>query len=483
MSAGGAPVYLLPPRPRLHDWPLAGGCAGSLLGLAELAVAWASGVGLPTSLTIGLAATDALLIAALAGIVGVVTWQAGLRPSHSGLVGAVLGIEIFAAVAAPLVAGATTTSAVEALLAAAACGALGFGAARVADRTERAGVPASGPLVWGAAGLLVAGASRLAYDGVSAGRLAGLGFAAGVIAAGVALAHELGRRRGSGSRMRFGRLLALLGLAIIGLALAPAALPWLLFERDLTPLAPGPPNILLAVLPGTASAQESVQWQSLGGRRYPLSEPGSPRDPGFPRLPDGSPLASRLFAAGYATALICREPCVGPGLEGVEVDDRPGAAAQLEGEASWLAAAALWRTWGRQLLDVFDLDGALRSPAQIGTATRRWLERWRTSRSLVPFFLRVDFRGDGADPDEVDRALGEILDTLPLLDAGASTLIALAAPGSERNASAAVQLQPPLFWRTPVGGRSPVRRLSAGELATALDRAAHSSPEHPPALP
>lgn len=486
MSAEPAPVYLLPPRPRPRDWALAGACAGLALGLAEVGISLASRLELPASLAAGLAASDALMVALVATAVGAATWAAGYRPSHSGLVGAVLGIQLFVAVSAPLVADPTLRSLGVVAVLALAIGALGVAAARLADRTERAGVPASGPLVWGATGLLVAGASRLAYDGALAapGRLLGLGFAAAVIAGGTALAHELGRRRGSGPRMRFGRLLVLLSLATGLLALAPALVPWLLLDRDLAPVASGPANILVAILPGDDIPNESVEWMSLGGTPYELPSSASPRDPAFPRLPNGRALANQLVASGFATALIAREPTRTPELASIEVDDRPGARTQLAGDASWLAAAPLWRGPGAPLLSWLGLDRAVRTPDQITTAATRWLLRWRTSRSGVPFFLRVDFRGPDTTTAEIDAGLGEILDTLHQLDVGATTLIlAAAVPAGASSGRSRATLRPPLVWQQPAVSTGPARRLEPGELGAALARVAASPAETPAALP
>jgi hypothetical protein len=229
------------------------------------------------------------------------------------------------------------------------------------------------------------------------------------------------------------------------------------------------------------SAEGGVLWQSLGGRRYALSPPASPRDPAFPRLPDGSALAAQLYASGYAAAVISREPAHSAELGGVEVDDRPGAALQLETDASWLAAAPLWRGPGAKLLGWLGLGEAVRTPDQVANAARRWLERWRMARSSVPFFLRVDLRGPGAAPRRIDEAVAAILDSLPPLEAGATTLIVLASPLGETGARAT--LLPPLEWRVAVPPPGPARQLAAGALGAALARAARSSPDAPAILP
>ena len=419
--AGTAEVYLLPPRARAHDWPLAGASAGLVLALAEQLVAVAGGVRLPPGLALLLAAGNVLLVATPCALIGLGLRRA--RLSHSSLVLGVVGPMLYAAVAVPLVVRGGARALATAALLAAGVGTLTLVGARLADRAERAGIAASGPFVWGATALLLVGSAQLASGATPPpGAVWSLLFAAALVVAGTVLAHEVIKRRGGSGRLRFGPLLALLATATVLSATLPLWLPWLLVDDDPRDLGRSPANLLIVALPA-AESQPTLDMVALQG----TERSGIALDALLTRR-DGGWIAASLARAGYATAAIVRDPRLARARGAVDLDARPGGLALLEGPASWAVAAPLLLGPAAPALWLAGQDTHLRGPETIGAEARRWLLDWRARRAAAPFFLFVDLHGKPVG--DVDAALATILDRLDMLGAAQTTLVAVAATGT-----------------------------------------------------
>ena len=350
MSLPGVPVFLLPPRPAPRDWPLAGACAGLLLGLAELAFAAPDGP--PARLAILSVTCLALALGLAAGILGFVLHELRGRSSHSALVAWVAGLIGFAAVT-PLALPHADRSGLLALaallLAALAMAGVAFAAARLADRSERSGTPANAMLVWGATAIAVAAGERAAFDGSALG-VAPLALLGGLVlgGAGVACAvFSLARRRGSSRpRASFARLCGLLAVVALAAAYAPRALPWLLAERDLPPQTGVPAHILILVVDsaGASGTQGIGTLASWSGIRYePLVPEPTRALEALLTLPDGAPLVPALDADGYVTAAILADAELSQAVGAREVDARPGRARAARARAALARGGAVAR--------------------------------------------------------------------------------------------------------------------------------------------
>jgi hypothetical protein len=494
MSLPGASVYLLPPRPELRDWPVAGACAGLLLGLAELALAAPLGSP-PTRLGLLTIAAPAFALACAAFAVGCALQLLGLRPSHSVLVAWVTGL-IPLASAAPIGLPHPGASPLLGLAAfgLAAVGMLGVSAvaARIADRSERAGTPARGILWWSATALLVAAGERiwLGPGSTQAAWLAGLCLAGAAAACAIYLAAR--RRGASPPRAPFGRILVALVLAAAAAAAVPWALPWLLTERELPASGDAPANILIVALGSasrTAAGTDSNAEASFGGwtgiRYEPLvPEPGDALE-SLLSLPDGAALVPALAADGYRTAMIRTDAGVGHDFGARQVDGRPGALAQLRGDLRWLAAAPWLAGPGRRALERLGLGGDVRTPEQLSSDARGWLLRQGASEG--PFFLLVDFRhrdsAVAAAPELEDAALTALLDHLDQVGLSQRTLVVLARTGGSHEPPLSVVVRPPLAWPDSSGGRVAVRPVQASELGATLRKVARGNGKTPVVFP
>ncbi len=497
MSLPGVPVFLLPPRPAVRDWPLAGACAGLLLGLAELALA--APTGSPPPLLALLTLTGpALALAGASFAVGYVLRLLRVRASYSALVAWVAGL-IALATLAPLGLPHSSGSRLFGLaafgLAGVAVTGVAFAAARIADRSERAGTPANAILCWGVTALLVAAGERAWLGPGPTGAtlyvlLAGLSLAG---AAAACAAFLLARRRGtSRPRATFGRILIALVAASAAAAGAPWALPWLLTERDLPAPGNAPANILIVAL-GSASRtsagteSHAASWfGSWTGIRYePLVPEPAHALEALLTLPDGAPLVPALAADGYVTAAIRTDAAVTHDSGARQVDDRPGARAQLEGELRWLAAAPWLAGPARCALGRLGLGGDVRTPEQLSSDARGWLLRQRASAN--PFFLLVDFRhresADAAAPEREDDAVATLLDQLDQVGLGERTLVVLARTGGAREPPLRVVVRPPLAWPQSAGDSSSLRPVQASELGATLRKIARGDGKTPVAFP
>jgi len=492
--AAGRPVFLLPPRPRLSGWLAGGASAGLLLAGAELALAAAEGAPLVPSLALAILGFEAALVALLAGALALALRAAGVRASHSLLVGSVVAPQGLVAALAPAWgwwgSGPDPTPLELARLLGAALLAGGAAAAlaRLGERVERSGAPLSGPLVWAGAALVLALAAR-AWPGPAPAELWSRAALAGALLAapGAALAAwAWARRRGARPQRPFAHSLAGLA-ALAGLALAaPRAFPWLLYDEGLPALDDAaPPNILFAALSGAgsprggprpaagvASEPPSIELLAWDGVVYDELRGDAGRGAAAPvTLADGTALAVRLDALGFATASIHADPAAPLELGASQRDARPGALRGLERSAPWLPALPFLRGPAAPLLARLGLDAERRGPEEIAAEALRWLVDWRTRRAPNPFFLALDFRDPQGGPGlaGADRALGAILGELVELEVAERTLVILV---QERPAPARLRvvLRPPPLWPLPAREERRVRGLAASDLAEALLR-------------
>ena len=506
------PVFLLPPLPRLRDWWIAGACAGLLLGLAELAVAFVDGTVFPTPLRVVLLAVSALLVSALSGGLGALFRGVGLRLSYSQLVGAVLGPLGLAVLMRPVWAwiaiggapdeaeGLQLGAGVIAILLAA------VGAARIGERGERTGTAASGPVVWGGAALLLAFTSRLAAGGslYTLPNVATLAVAVVVFAVAGVLCLQIARRRGMRSRAPFVRSLTLTSLAAGALCFAPGALPWLLYDEELAAVASGPPNILVALIgtggdvriPGSGRVGTGAEAPNLGllawnGIAYAhLAQDWVPGAAATLSLADGTTLPERLEFSGYSVGAIHRSPELARDMELriEDLDARPGAARALRESGEWLSAAPLLLGPGSAALDAAGLNHTERSTHEVAASTMSWLLNWRTRRSASPFFLLVDLRRGDGEPDleQADSALASILEHLNKLEAEANTLVLVTLEdrrGVAAGRKRAAVVRPPLHWTLPGPGTRATGEISARDIAVALQKISESDGTKPLPFP
>ena len=496
MSLRWASAYLLPPRPALGDWPVAGACAGLLLGMAELALAAPTGSPPPRLAALTIAGLALALACASFGV-GCVLEILRVRPSHSALVAWVTGL-IALATAAPLALPRPGASPLAGLLAFGLVAALvlsvSFAAAGIADRSERAGIPARGILWWGATALLVAAGERIWLGPEATGArwgalLAGL-WLAGALA--VCSIYLIARRQGASQPLApFGRILVMLVSAAAAAAAAPWALPWLLAERDLPAPGSAPANILIVAL-GAASrtaATQSHAEDSFGGwtgiRYEPLVPEPADALEALLTLPDGAALVPALAADGYRTAMILTDPGVAHDFGVRQVDGRTGDRAQLEGELRWLAVAPWLVGPGRGALQRLGLGGDVRTPDQLSSDARGWL--LRQGASAGPFFLLVDFRrresASAAAPEQEDAALAALLDHLDQVGLGQRTLVALVRTGGLREPPLTILVRPPLAWPGSSGTQVALRPVQASELGATLRKLARGDGKTPVEFP
>jgi len=497
MSLSGASVYLLPPRPALRDWPVAGACAGLLLGLAELALAAPTGPPPPRLAALTIAA-PALALAGASLAVGSAQRLLQARPSHSALVAWVTGLIALAPVA-PLGlprAGSPRLAGLAAFgLAAALVLGVSLLAARVADRAERAGTPASGILWWGATALLVAAGERI-WLGPSPAGAAPAALLAGLWLAGAGAAcavYLLARRRGASRPVApFGRILGVLAVAAAAAASAPWALPWLLAEREVAAPGDTPANILIVALgaasrtaAGTAAPADASFGGWTGIRYEPLVPEPADALEALLTLPDGVALVPALASDGYLTATICADAGIARDFGAREVDARLGARARLEGELRWLAAAPWLTGPGRPALARLGLGGDVRTPEQLSSDARGWL--LRRSVSAVPFFLLVDFRRReselAAAPEHEDAALAALLDHLDEGGLSQRTLVVLVRTGGLHEPPLSVVVRPPVAWPGSSGSQVALRPVQASELGATLRRIARGDGKTPVVFP
>ncbi len=510
MSESGRQVFLLPPLPRLRDWWLAGATAGLCLGFAELGVAFLSGASFPSPTVAALLATSAATVSVLSGALGMALRSLRMRASYSQLVGAVVGPQALVVLARPLWIwlGETALPGRLDLLHFAAGAAVavlaGLGAARFGQRGERTGTAASGPLVWGASSILLAGSGRLAatpwlYSGPG---LAALFGAALVVALLVFFAHRLALKRGTVPRASFARMLFVATAWATAIGIAPSVAPWLLLDAEVASIGGGPPNVLVVALSndkygrvtgrhGLATAAPTVGVVAWNGVAY---EPLVPTREGVApvvsplALSDGSLLPARLDFEGFATAQIARNADAPLDLGTREVDARPGSGRVLREAGSWMSVVTLLSGPASPLMRAAGLAPEESSVHEVVGRAERWLLNWRTRRAATPFFLFVDLRGraSSAELEEADSALASLLDHLEKLEADMRTFLLIVLegrPGSENVPPLMAVVRPPLDWPLPGPGTVSRDGIPAEEIALTLAMATQTHREGPVALP
>lgn len=476
MRAGAPRRYLLPPRPRLRDWPSAGAAAGLLLGLCELLVAAWTGETPSPPVALALSVSAAGVCAALAGATGLGLRLRGARSSYSALVGALVGpLLATAAVGAAwswlgASAGPSPLQVAGLLCALPLAAVTGATTARLCDQVERGGLPVSAPALWLCVGLALAAGERLFALGPPPpeGRWAALALLPPSALAAMGAAFAVARRRGNQSRASPGRLLALSAVATVLVACAPWLAPWALYDRALPPLGDGPPNVLLAVIdaagaPGTGALDEVLAQGGFTPDELPGSAVRS-----VVTLPSGELLLPVLGTRGYATAAIVADAAAAEPVGAGEVDLRRGPRHALRSTVAWTAGAPFLLGPGGRLLAPLRLDGLRRTPAQLAGEARRWLVHWRSRRAPAPFFLWLDFRVAGAPGPPPHDALAGLLTELEHLEIASRTLVLVAAVGPEGSRRAEAALRLPAGWPPP--DTDPPLFIGAAELAPALLR-------------
>jgi hypothetical protein len=407
---------------------------------------------------------------------------AGLRSTHSGLVGGMLGPLCVVAIVLP---GLPRIEGVWVQLAAAVGAGLllalaGVAGALLAKRLEGE-QPASAALCWTGASLALAGLAWNLYGDRTAAWLAHAAIPSGGVVGALGL---LGRTPGGPRtpRTHFGGLLLVLSVAGGAAPFWPRWLPWLLADQNTPEVGIWPPNFLFVALEAPGAFQEGDLRASPGSLEllgsdavtytglFPEPDVGS-----LISLPDGSSLGGRLHARGYATAAIGVVPERLRQLGIAEIDDRPGGRRLLEEPAAWMAGAPLLLGPASGLLGLLGHDRALRSPEEVGDEAARWILGWRTMRAPAPFFLFVDLRTPDGGAEALDAGLQRILDRLEDLQLDSVTLLVVATEtrasvGSSPSLRALVI--PPSTWphatRLEVGAQVWGRALSQSLLEIAL---------------
>jgi hypothetical protein len=479
LTGPAQPAFRLPPRPAQLDWLWAGAAAGLVFGLAELAVALPGGAALDPRLAVLALGIDSAVVALGSVLVGAFLWSRSVRLSRSGLVGAVVGPLLFAAISGrfwnELTAGGfpklidfsgLMTAALFATVA-------GLVASRLADRLERRGVVCSALYVWGGVSLPLAAAERLAHTGWFSGPLGVLiAFAVVLTAAAAAWATvEIAKRRDTHSARTFRWLLLWLGIASIGAATSPTLLPWIFYDRDEPEIGIGPANFLIAVLPDPSqlglsrsieppAVTPTLEWLTVEGSSYEiLSETHKAAAHALLTDTRKAAVVPQLSNAGYAAAAILAGGKAPPELAAAEVDARPGTRRLLEGPLAWLGVAPLLTGPALPLLGALGLDTETRDADRVAERAKAWLLDWRMERSAAPFFLFVDFR-NAAPPrngesllERSDARLGDILEHLRMLGVENSTLVVVLSASSSQASLRArpsrAVLRAPQSWPRP----------------------------------
>jgi len=423
-----------------------------------LALAVPGGAALDPRLAALVLGLDSASVALGSILVGAILRARSLRLSRSGVVGAVVGPLLFAAIWGQFCSALTADGfpgmidfsglVIAALFATAA----GLAASRLADALERRGVVCSAIYVWGGVSLPLAASERLTHAAWFTGVFGFLTALAVVLSAAAAAwaAVEIAQRRESRSARTFGWLLLWLGITSVGAAAAPTLLPWILYDRDAPEIGIGPPNFLIAVLPDPNGSRpsRSLEFQAVTPTFERLVSEGSTYEilPGtleaavHALLTDTRKAAvvPQLSGAGYATAAILPGGNSPPELAAAEVDARPGARRLLEESLAWLGAAPLLTGPALPLLRLLGLDSETRDADRVAELARFWLLDWRMERAGAPFFLFVDFR-DVASPlrgeslvERSDLRLGDILEHLRMLGVADSTLVVVLSASSSQ---------------------------------------------------
>ncbi len=440
----------------------------------------------PTPLALLIALGPALVLGIGAGIVGASLRAAGFRPSHSHLVGGLVG----GLIGLPLLGvglSAILTPSHDALLVAtgfAVVAAAAYLAAHTAHQLEESGIAVSGPAVWTVTAVVLAlgefGATRN-YNPWVVG-----GVAAGVIAlalASGAAVTKLRKQSSSGPRAWSRNLFSALALAI-ALATAPWVLPWILADDDWPPVGEGPTNFLVVdwgIVGGTTSP-ESLSLLTAQGIEYPwiqADEKHPSRD--LLTLDDGRGVMGQLYERGYATAAILRDPKRRfPGMAG-EIDLAPGLAGFTASYAKHTAMGQLLLASGGKPMKWLGLTDDLRTPKDLTSVALQWLLWWRTTRTPAPFFLLIDY-ADGNRPAEaasLDEELTRLVERISDFGIEDQTLILVTGVRNFADAPGSVQLTLRMPQNEAPRGWTIDRNVVAADVAEALWRSSLQTLEAP----
>lgn len=390
----------VPPPARSRDWPLCGACAGLCLAAGELAALAALGASPPNDVALSMGALDAIGVSLLCLPVALGFHLADRRTNHSALVAGVVGPLLAVAELPGLLSGEFVASldgfGIAALV--------GYLAARVGGRIERAGVPIPGPPIWLAVALLSTSARMLeARRESSVGLAPLLGLVAAIVACAFAAAWLAARasRREALAPWPWSRLFVALSLGVAAIAVAPSTLPWLLMDPPGRASMPVSPNILVVDL-GSLGADPGAHVPSLEalastGVLFRRFLPGpDPRPGAWLTKTDGPGLLRALEARGY------RIEALGP------VGSRPPGFARGPDPERFLHA-----TVGGSLLASLGDRAITASPAaRLSAEAHRRIAHARALEPERPGFLFLDLSELALDPAALDTTLAEILELI-----------------------------------------------------------------------
>ncbi len=489
MSGRRGRGFLLPPRPRLRDWPLAGAGAGLLLGGCELALSALCGAPRPPASLLALAlGFDAAAGAGIAALVALALRSQGLRLCYSAVAGAIVGVQ-GAVASADLLLGAFTLVLAPAgafaavVLSGLAAVAAGAALAKLGERLERSGLPLAPLPLWLASGavLALAGAvpSAAGRQGVA------LGAAVGAVPLLAWLALAASRSRGVRPRVPLPGLALRAALAVFAGCALELAWPWLRYGDQRAALPEGPPSVVL-VSAGPELARETAEaaaeligWHGLRYSAAAGTEAGLAL--GMLRLSDGRSLAAALRESGYSSASLHAHVAPAESADFAEVDAAAAPLAALARTAPGLRGLAWLHCCAARVVQALRLDAPRRTPAELTRATGAWLLDWRARRAGMPFVLWVDYRSSEQQASGLIAALSELLRQIDQHEVGARALVVLVLPAERGERSRAV-LRVPQGWPVPDQPARVPHRLRGSELADAL-LAATRSDGRPQALP
>ncbi len=486
------PARPIPPAPRVRDWALAGATAGSFLALAEGLGMQLAGIVFPPTLALLAMAHTIVLVTLLAAATGLALRLAGRRSSYASMVGAMIGPLLLAPALGPLAAAVSQADGfpARAVGIAAAVLLLSVAAARAAasgcHRYERSGKPLDSLFVWGTAALLAASVEHISGQPEIALQWRHLRLPA---VGAVLLALALARRLRFGPPRSPGLLFATLLVAVLVLATARDALPWLLLEPRLPAVVQEPPSLLVINLSADARRRPGPLegeplWALLASdgvvyRRIPRDAES------HLRLPDGTPLARALYERGYAVAAVLTDP-LRTAPDGMpEVHTRLGGRGLLLRHGAMAAGGRLLMAYGEPVLIRLGIGRILERPAELTASAVRWLVNWRRERSHVPFFLFVDYgvKGESPDPEGLEDALDGLLSMVSSLSLDEHCLVVMTRPARNADLRGAeiveAVVRPPFSRSYPERGRRVAHSLSEEAFAGRLLDLLTAAPDPP----
>jgi hypothetical protein len=485
MSIARGRGFLLPPRPRLRDWPLAGAGAGCLLAGAELALAAGTDtLRAPFALIAWIVAYHACSGAALAGFTALVLRSRGIRLCYSAAAGSIVGVQgallafdaFFATITLKQAPGAAVAAAIFALAAASGAGGL---VARIGERMERSGLPLHAPAVWLASALVLALASGL--RGAEGGSGIAVASVVGVAPVLGWLSLQWSRQRGVKPRGNLAALGATAAFAVSALMGLHQALPWIRYASAHRALPELPPVVLLSAGPdlaaeSRAAVSELIGWRGVRYRSAEAADTGSAAL--LLQLRDGRSLARALRESGYASASAHAAAAPPESDDFAEVDPGEAPLTGIARRAPGLRGLAWLRCCADPLVSGLRLDAPRRTPAELTQAAAQWLLDWRTHRAETPFVFWVDYRGAEGESDALVSAISALLRQLDQHEVGPRALVVLALPEASGDRASYV-VRPPEGWAVPDRPSRAPHRLRESDLGTALLAAVASRAERP----